>query len=567
MAGTGVLDSGGAHGQAGLTADLGRRRALGLMGAGLASALSGCCCPRGFPTPAIGPAPPPAATPLLRTDRINKSLTRDVFCVDAHAHFFNASDVTVRGYLEGPVAHAAGDDVGRLFKLLAPVAEELAFIAPRADQEYEYLAQLSSRAALVSPSEMERAHQTEMADHRQRQSRQFFDLLKTRRGRPFAEEYERVRARRNPEALATGGPPMIQLDEQALVRAMTTGETPRSAEIRSRALPGTGGVYAEGVLAFVGYMLSYRWHNLRSYYEAFSAHPEALGVDRVLGALVDFDRWLDCPPRSAHEDQMRVHARMSELSGGYMRPLIGYNPWTDVADGGRSLRLVKQAVKDYRFVGVKIYPPNGFRPWGNTAAQDGPGLPSHADINARLQALWDACLELDVPVMAHANRSMGKDAAHDILSEPSGWAALLDAYAAQRRSPRVSLGHFGGDSAAHGGDWTERMAQLMARDNGKLVFGDLGYWAELRCADVGPDRCAAAVRRLLGVLRSRLAGPEGVADRVMFGSDWLMLSRERHWADYATELFNVLKTHAPEHVERIFGANALRCFSSLRPPA
>src|SRR5207245_2705224 len=117
-----------------------------------------------------------------------------------------------------------------------------------------------------------------------------------------------------------------------------------------------------------------------SYYTAFSTHDEAIGVNRVLGALVDFDRWLDCPPRSAHEDQMRLHARMSQLSGSYMLPLIGYNPWTDIVENGRSLSLVREAVTRHGFVGVKIYPANGFRPWGNTSAPDGVGLPSHAAI-------------------------------------------------------------------------------------------------------------------------------------------------------------------------------------------
>ena len=57
-----------------------------------------------------------------------------------------------------------------------------------------------------------------------------------------------------------------------------------------------------------------------------------------------------------------------------------------------------------------------------------------------------------------------------------------------------------------------------------------------------------------------------VADRIMFGSDWLMLSREPGWSNYAAELFVTLEQHAPEHVHQIFGANALRCFP-VRAPA
>lgn len=544
------------------TADLGRRRIFGLLGIGLAAGMVGCCS-RGFPKPGIERAVElRTLAPLLRADGVKKGLTQDIFCVDTHAHFFNASDVTVKGYLQGPVAHAAGGDAGRLMKLLAPLAEALGALAPTAKDEHEYLARLSLRADLLTAAEMEQVQAAELAQHRRHQSEQFFDLLKTPRGRPFLEEYERIRARRNAAALATGEPPMIELAKDALVQAMAVGEAPRSALERQRSLPGKGGTYAEGTLAFVGYMLSYRWANLRSYYHAFSGHDGSLGVDHVLGALVDFDRWLDCPPHSAHEDQMRLHQRMSELSQGYMLPLIGYNPWTDVAENGRSLELVKEAVEKHKFVGVKIYPPNGFRPWGNTSAQDGFGLPSHEAINARLKVFWDTCLKLGVPVMAHANHSMGKDNAHDALGGPEGWEALLDAYPGE--STRVNLGHFGGDRDVNGGSWTGRMAKLMARDNGRRVFGDLGYWSELRCTVVGSERCEAAVGRLLNILNLRLGNGEAVARRIMFGSDWLMLSREPRWSEYAADLFAILKQRAPEHVENIFGANALECFPTLR---
>jgi predicted TIM-barrel fold metal-dependent hydrolase len=403
----------------------------------------------------------------------------------------------------------------------------------------------------------------EIAAHRLQQSRRFFELLKTRQGRAFLQEYQRIQAPPRSKSLGPGVSSMIELDELALVNAMALGEMPRSALERQLSLPRAEGTYAGGTLAFVGYMLSYRWANLRSYYTAFSTHDESIGVDRVLGSLVDFDRWLDCPPRSAHEDQMRLHARMSQLSGGYMLPLIGYNPWTDVAEDGRSLKLVKEAVTRHGFVGVKIYPANGFRPWGNTSAQDGFGLPSHTDINQRLELFWDMCLALDVPVMAHTNESMGMDDAHDALGGPEGWVALLKAYGSQGKSPRVNLGHFGGDTGRKGNDWTDRMAQLMTHTNGTRVFGDLGYWSALRCSVVGVAGCEAAVKRLQRVLSLPIGNGETGADRLMYGSDWLMLSREPNWSDYAAELFDTLREHAPHDVDKIFGGNALRCFSQI----
>jgi hypothetical protein len=124
----------------------------------------------------------------------------------------------------------------------------------------------------------------------------------------------------------------------------------------------------------------------------------------------------------------------------------------------------------------------------------------------------------------------------------------------------VNLGHFGGDTEGTVNDWTDRMAKLMTLPYGDKLFGDLGYWSDLRCDEVGSTRCQNAAERLRKVLNYELSDHERVADRVMFGSDWLMLSREPHWSDYASELFAAIQGFAPDDVENIFGENAVKCF-------
>jgi hypothetical protein len=91
----------------------------------------------------------------------------------------------------------------------------------------------------------------------------------------------------------------------------------------------------------------------------------SISVDQVLGAFVDFDHWLTPLLRTAHEDQIKLHQLLSQLSGGYMLPLVAYNPWSDVLDNGKTLQRILDALDRRGFVGVKIYPPNGFRPYGN----------------------------------------------------------------------------------------------------------------------------------------------------------------------------------------------------------
>lgn len=93
---------------------------------------------------------------------------------------------------------------------------------------------------------------------------------------------------------------------------------------------------------------------------------------------------------------------------------------------------------------------------------------------------------------------------------------------------------------------------------GSLVFGDIGYWAELRCAQVGALRCEAALERLKSVRVVPLGNGERVADRLMFGSDWLMLSRENADVTTAVGKSRASRTSAAHWHRKSFGHPAAR---------
>lgn len=526
-----------------------RRATLALLGG---SMLAGCCSLRGFPKPGIGvdPSPPTERADLLAPAQINTINVPTETCIDTHAHFFNASDVTIKGYLEGPVAYSTGGVLGELIKLLAPVADELGEIAPTAQDEFE---SLGRRQADLN-------FETERTAERQNISVEFNRLIQSRRGQAFREAYEKL----GTEAAALGTerrPRINKLDERSVFEAMQAAEADVDPTQLRELAASDRSPYKEGILAFVGYMLSSRHQNLTTYQNNFSVGANTIGVRRTLGSLVNFDRWLACPPRSAHEDQLKLHAELSRLSNDYMLPLVSYNPWTDVAEGGRSIELVIEAVRKYRAVGVKIYPPNGFLPWDNAAANI-PKAPSGAEIDRVLRKFWLTCLELQVPVLAHAGPSMGKDAVHSKLSGPEGWRSLLSAnWWPSADRPRIVLGHFGGDTGASGvDDWTARFASLMREPYGSNLYADLGYWEKLQCSNPGSNDCKAARQRLEAVLTLPILGGEVVADRVMYGSDWLMLSKEKNWAAYANQLHATISSFAPQMVPRVFGGNAERCF-------
>jgi predicted TIM-barrel fold metal-dependent hydrolase len=281
----------------------------------------------------------------------------------------------------------------------------------------------------------------------------------------------------------------------------------------------------------------------------------------VLGALVDFDYWLDCPPLSAHEDQIALHQHIAALHGGYLQPVVAYNPWTDIEQGDAGLKRVRDAWATGVFVAVKIYPPTGFMPAGNatSAAATQKRRPDLKKLDDALTAFFTACAQDGIPVIAHAARSNGRDAAHDDFSSPASWDRLLCRVAAEAKTPVISLGHLGGDNPET--EWTRQFANLMRVYPKVQIFGDLGYWDHLMCEEA--TTCAGARTRLKDAIGVAV-GAETVGDRVMFATDWLMMSQVPDWQAYPQRVREGLESIAgADQVARILAGNAKKCFGRI----
>lgn len=532
-----------------------RRNALKLLTAGGLAGLSGCCSMRPFATPEIQPGVPVVGTPLRPT--VQKSSMAPRLCIDAHAHFFNGTDVPVKGYLAGPIAHDLKEPLRGLLRALAPLADALVELAPTASVEYNYLLKrFGNPGAVVTGPGQYSLSNAVVFEERAQLSADFYRIFKNSE---FEVRYNAIKRAQNVDAKSLlRSHERSLLNSTSLLQAVNAGGSVGNSKsltlLEKRAIDSEP--YADGVLAFIAHMLSPRWHNLMAYADAYSTGADSFGIDHAMGALVDFDRWLDCPPRSAHVDQVKLHQLLSVLSGGYMRPLVAYNPWTDIKTGGEALARVRDAVMNRGFVGIKIYPPNGFYPYGNVSRVGSPSIgPSFIDLDRALEKLWETSSELNVPVIAHTNDSSGKDEDFDLLGGPVGWRALLARFSG-KGAPRVNLGHFGGDGG--GNTWTKEFAELMAGPNGEGVYGDIGYWSRLRCRDEHATSCASAKVRLATALQT-----PGVSKRIMYGTDWFMLSNERDWADYPFDIARAMQGQKLDAAD-VFGLNAQRCFSSAQ---
>ena len=524
-----------------------RRELLTLLGAPVAA---GGCCLRGYPEPTrFDPRDSAAPVVPLVEPAGTRAHGLSAPVIDVHAHFFNGSDVPVRGFVAECIGHSQDPPLRQLIELAAPLLEALSLLAPTAADELKQLRAFDREVQGLSSTEASERFAALIDAERTLASQRLADLI-----RGTALERALLRMKTPP-----GGPTRRGALSGSEIRAIvqrTRVPSPRTGVRFSRSA--SLAEIADGFIGFLFYMLSLRASNLEAHHDAFSSGPNAFGIDLVLGALVDFDYWVDCPPRSAHDDQLAVHARLAQARPKYFKPLVAYNPWTDIQQNGAGLARVVKAIKDCKFAGVKIYPPMGFMPAGN-AVNYPPTSKKHpnlTELDKALKKFFAKCAEIGAPVLAHTARSNGRDEYHDEFGGPAGWRRLIDGYAANDRVATIDFGHFG-DRA-----WMQDFAVLLQDKYERRLYGDLGYRKELMCPPIPDDPCRDGRYRLREALDVTFKDGKTVADRLMFGTDWLMISLLKGWPDYPALLLESLQAIAsPEELEKIVGLNAINCFN------
>jgi predicted TIM-barrel fold metal-dependent hydrolase len=225
-------------------------------------------------------------------------------------------------------------------------------------------------------------------------------------------------------------------------------------------------------------------------------------------AMVDFEYWYDrdAPSRAGQSDaeargtgatsparQVELMRLLMKAYPGEVHPFVSFCPWRDadaklrlkVSAQQRPLGLVKEAVSS-GFVGVKIYPPAGFRPGNNAKTEHNSGItvPPHFDrtvflddkefgaaLDESLQDLYGLCAAEDIPIMVHTSYS--NSGADDLTqgtstaeySHPRYWKPILDKYPALR----LNFAHMGLRMRS----WLQNVGVIM--DTFDNVYADVAY--------------------------------------------------------------------------------------------
>jgi predicted TIM-barrel fold metal-dependent hydrolase len=289
--------------------------------------------------------------------------------------------------------------------------------------------------------------------------------------------------------------------------------------------------------------------------------------------------WL-APPKEAKkdgaaamQDQVEVMARISRRKTGVrVHGFVGFDPLRQALHvkqrsppSQSPLALVQRAIETKGFIGVKLYPPMGFRPIGNAELKEafppyvvstptGLGKDAGKLLDNALLSLFVWCRDNNVPVMAHARNSNEPYPKYGERANPELWGRLLrtkDAGGKDFSSLHINLAHFGGFEEAF--EEENSMQETWEWANGKLwsdfphspVFADISYFNDVlplvfRRNPNDPARAAHAARlekikEFLASFRERFPTS---GKHLIFGTDWTMVGNAEGFPELGRPISN-----------------------------
>lgn len=525
--------------------------------------------------------------------------------IDAHCHIFNGTDLPVKEFLVKVVEKGEG---GEGIVIASDLLQDLAWnLAPTGDEELKVLKRMV-------------AHKTTAGNITLKQHR---DRAYLRAKSAIQKALDKAAKRRAnahptppapPPPLRAAAPPVLPVNAKALetrIRQLLSADTyedykktaatvpsapapppplerglPPGPQKEKPAAPAPGAQTCPsaagadrtvpGMVNYVIQNFHYRYVMIDDYLNSFT-YTTGSCVDLMVAALVDYDWWLTGSDRRATqtplETQVQVMKHISILSRGQVHGLVPFDPLHQVAfragkssDTKSPLQLVQDAVMREGCIGVKMYPPMGFAPLGNTALHDfwkGAGLPAWVNdmveysdgtcatfgerLDQALEEFYSWCIANDVPVMAHSTVSNGTS---DMLAELAGadhWIPALKKFP----QLRISFGHLG--------DFSDTLNLASAADADKFIafmstapnaYADSGYFS--------------AILTEPGCMQGRLVEyytkPGSLLpNRLMYGTDWNLLITQgdiQDYFQYFVRAFQEIDKTLSQASQLFFGRNA-----------
>lgn len=323
------------------------------------------------------------------------------------------------------------------------------------------------------------------------------------------------------------------------------------------------------------------------------------GIELFVPLMIDYEYWF----RNTRDTQLAHQINSISMNvvvpfGGMIHPFVPFDPARELAhqmglpkpddpeDGPTeefgSMDLVKDAIRNRGFIGVKLYNTLGYRPLGNAAVNERQkwlfrrnGMERYAkfrgeDFDRVLLDFYEFCMKEQVPITAHC-LSDGIESfpgASLLFGSPQSWRPVLERFPALH----LNLAHFGWShglryAAARRGffprwvhddaNWVRTICGMI-RDHPNL-YVDVAHHEVI--GEDAESRFRADYKEMYGNLGGRLQ------KRLLFGIDWHVITRMDGFECFKAAYERILGgdgTFTPEEMKDFFGGNAVR-FLGLLP--
>ncbi|MDR6287782.1 putative TIM-barrel fold metal-dependent hydrolase [Inquilinus ginsengisoli] len=489
--------------------------------------------------------------------------------VDIHCHLFNGQDLPVVRFITKVVipenetpepriaASRAVEDPSVLELVLQWFKDRLLHETPTAEQEIAYLkGEASLRSNATAAGAPDFAVST---------------LADVIQGRPP----DGVGPRLAPDARSERFRTLLldaaaQSGTMSLNRAAPRAEPdPREAALAAYESQSTIGVYLRWFTLFMQYR-----HSLAEQLTSALTNDGRKPV-LLVPLMIDYSKWLGESVASSLRDQVEVFdliARGRQASPA-IHGMVAYDPLRAVYHQRRPdlqaedpLSIVEDALESHGFLGVKLYPPMGFRAAGNTDGQGYPDLVAEElrgvaglgrDLDDALDRLYGLCTRIEAPVIAHAAATQGAGRGYADRADPTYWLRVL------KRWPGLRLclahqGRFGYRSLAPetaGQIYEDIIGRHISENPDTHLCMDISYLSEaLRPGAENRKYYADSLKAWIGRYDRN-------AEHILFGTDWIMVGIEKAGAAYTRNVIWFLTEDcglSADQLDRILRLNAGR---------
>lgn len=292
-------------------------------------------------------------------------------------------------------------------------------------------------------------------------------------------------------------------------------------------------------------------------------------------ALIDYSRWLGETVDSPLSDQVAVLGQLSRHAAAtrdapLVHGYIAFDPLRQVyfrrgKEAEEPLAVVREALTEHGFLGVKLYPPMGFRASNNVSPYPQDIIDEIGELSSGLDEalaeLWTLAKELGAPILTHTANSNGAGPEYAERADPYYWLPVLREY----RELPVCFAHFGRFGTVSKGaltgtelpdsSWEWTIGRQLIQHPDAPILVDLSYFSEILEHDnKHRNAIAQAMRRFIAEF------DQGVR-HIAFGTDWIMLAKEREHSRYTEAVEDFLRNDCSlddAALDRVFFGNAIR---------